>query len=230
MLCCWRTSSAWPHPRQAHYTIQPAKIFRYQDKDFACRYRLAWSLTVPLCTCRPLQRLWQGDCAQPTRQWQLSPAQQGSGEAPMTRLSMTLESRCCHLYIPICPVQCSVTSLGSAALFAVAILQELKGSKRGRGVLDPLKENMVAATPAAAAPSMRGVPFTPAAPATLMRIPKLGEVFYSQKGSILFSSQLDTHSACLLPRRTHPNPRKTPTDCMHCQFCGQLCRYCVEEQ
>ncbi|KAK9918326.1 hypothetical protein WJX75_003218 [Coccomyxa subellipsoidea] len=61
---------------------------------------------------------------------------------------------------------------------------ELKGNKRGRGALEPQKENMVAETPAAG-PSTRDVPFTPAAPATLMRVPKLGEVFYSQKGSPL---------------------------------------------
>jgi hypothetical protein len=55
---------------------------------------------------------------------------------------------------------------------------------------------MVAETPAAG-PSTRDVPFTPAAPATLMRVPKLGEVFYSQKGSIFFFSDSDTHDACL---------------------------------
>ncbi len=62
--------------------------------------------------------------------------------------------------------------------------QEMKANKKGRGALEPLKENMVAGTPAAG-PSSRAVPFTPAAPATLMRVPKLGEVFYSQKGGSL---------------------------------------------
>ena len=55
-----------------------------------------------------------------------------------------------------------------------------------RRALAPLQENGgVAETPMAAgrAQGLRGVPFTPAAPATLMRMPQLGETFYSQKGA-----------------------------------------------
>lgn len=63
--------------------------------------------------------------------------------------------------------------------------QELKGQRRGRAALEAVKENMVAETPAAG-PSKMGISFTPAAPATLMRVPKLGEVFYSQRGASLF--------------------------------------------
>lgn len=61
--------------------------------------------------------------------------------------------------------------------------QEVKGHKKGRSVLEVMKENAVAETPAVGL-CARDVPFTPALPATLMRVPKLGEVFYSQKGEI----------------------------------------------
>lgn len=59
--------------------------------------------------------------------------------------------------------------------------QEVKGYKKNRVVLEDMKENAVAETPAVG-PSSRDVPFTPVVPATLMRVPKLGETFYSQKG------------------------------------------------
>ncbi|CAL8471501.1 g11043 [Coccomyxa elongata] len=62
--------------------------------------------------------------------------------------------------------------------------KEVKGHKKNRVVLDDMKENAVAETPAVG-PSSRDIPFTPAVPATLMRVPKLGETFYSQKGSPL---------------------------------------------
>lgn len=64
-------------------------------------------------------------------------------------------------------------------------MQAAKRARRGR---EPLQENSnsVAETPAVAGGRAGGsAPFTPAVPATAMRAPQLGEVFYSQKGMCL---------------------------------------------
>ena len=60
--------------------------------------------------------------------------------------------------------------------------QAAKGGRRKRGVLESLQENAVEATPMPGDKS-RVVPFTPAAAATVMRAPRLGETFYSQTGA-----------------------------------------------
>ena len=49
-------------------------------------------------------------------------------------------------------------------------------------MLESLQENAVEATPMPGDKS-RAVPFTPAAAATVMRAPRLGEMFYSQTGA-----------------------------------------------
>ena len=61
-------------------------------------------------------------------------------------------------------------------------VQAAKAGRRKRGVLESLQENAVAATPMPGEQS-RAVPFTPAAAATVMRAPRLGEMFYSQTGA-----------------------------------------------
>ena len=62
--------------------------------------------------------------------------------------------------------------------------QAVKRTRKGAGVLAAVQQEnvQVAETPAVAAANARGVPFTPAVPATAMRVPVLGETFYSQKG------------------------------------------------
>ncbi len=60
-----------------------------------------------------------------------------------------------------------------------------------------MKENAVAETPAVGT-SARNVPFTPAVPATLMRVPKLGETFYSQKGRVLYVARLHASTNSML--------------------------------
>ena len=60
--------------------------------------------------------------------------------------------------------------------------QAAKGGRRKRGVLESLQENAVEATPMPGDKS-RVMPFTPAAAATVMRAPRLGETFYSQTGA-----------------------------------------------
>ena len=73
---------------------------------------------------------------------------------------------------------------------AYTCAQATKRAARGREPLQAQQENSnagVAETPAVA-PTRAGVragssaPYTPAVPATAMRAPQLGEVFYSQKG------------------------------------------------
>ena len=64
--------------------------------------------------------------------------------------------------------------------------QAVKRTRKGAGPLAAVQQEnalAVAETPAVAAARARGVPFTPAAPATAMRVPVLGETFYSQKGT-----------------------------------------------
>ena len=61
-------------------------------------------------------------------------------------------------------------------------LQAAKAGRRKRGPLEALQENAsVDATPAPRGKS-HAVPFTPAAAPTVLRAPRLGEMFYSQTG------------------------------------------------
>lgn len=65
--------------------------------------------------------------------------------------------------------------------------QAVKRTRKGAGPLAAVQQQenvQVAETPAVATARARGVPFTPAAPATAMRVPVLGETFYSQKGTL----------------------------------------------
>ena len=65
---------------------------------------------------------------------------------------------------------------------SVTGLQAAKAGRRKRGPLEALQENAsVDATPAPRGKS-HAVPFTPAAAPTVLRAPRLGEVFYSQTG------------------------------------------------
>ena len=65
--------------------------------------------------------------------------------------------------------------------------QAVKRTRSALGALAAVQQEnaqAVAETPALATAKARGVPFTPAVPATAMRVPVLGETFYSQKGTL----------------------------------------------
>lgn len=64
------------------------------------------------------------------------------------------------------------------------VVQAAKGGRRKRGVLDSLQENAAVEATPAPADRARMVPFPPAVAATVMRAPRLGEMFYSQTGSL----------------------------------------------
>jgi len=76
-----------------------------------------------------------------------------------------------------------------------AYLQAAKGGRRKRGVLESLQENTVEATPMAGHKSCM-VPFTPAGAATVMRAPRLGEMFYSQTGALMPPTHMCHHDRC----------------------------------
>lgn len=97
--------------------------------------------------------------------------------------------------MPVLQVSFSTQNAGNAADLHVhqapgAILcsgkhagaQAAKGGRKKRGPLEALQENAVEATPLPGDKS-RAVPFTPAGAPTVMRAPRLGEVFYSQTGA-----------------------------------------------
>ena len=62
-------------------------------------------------------------------------------------------------------------------------------------MLDSLQENAAVEATPAPADRARMVPFTPAVAATVMRAPRLGEMFYSQTGSL--AGHACTRSACM---------------------------------
>ena len=74
-------------------------------------------------------------------------------------------------------------------------MQVAKGGRRKRGVLESLQENTIEATPMAGNKSCM-VPFTPAGAATVMRAPRLGEMFYSQTGALMRQIHMCHHDRC----------------------------------